>query len=71
LRALRLSAENADDDVRKKALFLMGEVTNLSGDCDVARDYFCELQERYYPDHTFLPEFLLAVDVRHVVNLKG
>lgn len=71
LRALRLSTELGADDVRKKALFLLGEAANLSGDSAVAREYFCELQERYYPEQAFLPDFLLAVDVRQVVNLKG
>ena len=44
---------------------------NLSGDVEAARGYFGRLQRDFFPDAGYLPEFLLAVDVRKLVNLHA
>lgn len=71
IKALALADEVGDPDAQKNALFLMGEACNMAGNTAAAFEYFSELQEKHYPDHSFLPDFLLAVDVRQLVNLKA
>ncbi len=55
----------------KNLLYLLGEAANLSGDLDLARHYFSRLQREFYPDAGYLPDFLLAIDVRKLINLKA
>ena len=61
----------ADVESVKHALFLLGEAANLMGEYDLARRYFSRLQLEFYPDAGYLPDFLLAIDVRKLVNLKA
>jgi tetratricopeptide (TPR) repeat protein len=69
--ALALAREFEDEDGLKNALYLLGEAAGLLGDMPLARRTFLELQQRYYPDKPFVCDFLLAVDVRKVVNLRA
>lgn len=71
LMALAL-AERADHrDAAKNALYLLGEAANLSGDVNTAHRYFGRLQREFFPDSAYLPGFLMAVDVRKLVNLHA
>jgi hypothetical protein len=69
--ALRGAEEVQDPATVKYALFLLGEAANLAGDHVLARKYFARLQEEHYPDATYLPDFLLAIDVRKMINLRA
>jgi tetratricopeptide (TPR) repeat protein len=69
--ALALSEEHDDRESLKNALYLLGEVTNLEGDLATARACFSRLQKTFYPDNAFIPDFLLAIDVRKLINLKA
>lgn len=71
LRALRHGEEFGNPDMVKKALFLLGETANLAGNEDSSYRYFSDLQERFYPDQVFLPDFLVAIDIRGLINLKA
>ncbi len=71
LAALAMAESMGDVTTIKNALYLLGEVANLSGDIDGARDYFTLLQREFFPEEGFLPEFLLAVDIRQLVNLHA
>ena len=51
--------------------FLLGEAAHLSADTDTAQIYFSRLQSEYFPDQTYLPSLLLAVDVRRLINLHA
>lgn len=70
-RALALAEEAGDGDSIKHALFLLGEVAQHSGDPATARATFESLQERYFPEASYLPDVLLTVDVRKLINLKA
>ena len=70
-RALELAERLGEADFLKNALYLVGEVENLRGDLDAARAHFRRLQRQFYPDASYLPGFLLAVDVRKLVNLHA
>lgn len=70
-RALTLAEESGDEDSVKHALFLLGEAAQQAGDPGTARETFQQLQERYFPESRHLPDVLLAVDVRKLVNLKA
>lgn len=71
LAALELAKRMAEPHSEKNALYLLGEVAHLSGDMETARSYFERLQRTYFPEETYLPGFLLAVDVRKLVNLHA
>jgi tetratricopeptide (TPR) repeat protein len=69
--ALALAESLGDLDSMKNALYLLGEAANLSGDIEVAKGYFLRLQQEFFPGADYLPEFLLAVDIRRLVNLHA
>lgn len=69
--ALRLAESLQDRDSVKNALYLLGEMASLSEDVATARGYFTRLHRDFYPEAGYLPEFLLAVDVRKLVNLHA
>jgi hypothetical protein len=58
-------------DQVKNALYLLGEAANLSGKPEEAQRYFARLQQQFYPDALYLPGFLMAVDVRKLINLHA
>jgi len=69
--ALALARRHNDAESVKNAYYLLGEAANLSSDTASALDYFRRLQQEYFPQDTYLPDFLLAVDVRQLVNLHA
>jgi tetratricopeptide (TPR) repeat protein len=69
--ALVLAEKMGDTDLVKNALYLLGETANLRGDTVRARGYFTRLQSDFFPEWPYLPGFLLAVDVRTLVNLHA
>jgi tetratricopeptide (TPR) repeat protein len=69
--ALRLAERAHDEHNVKNALYLLGEAANLSGDPEGAYRHFEALQRRFFPGEGYLPNFLLAVDVRRLINLKA
>jgi tetratricopeptide (TPR) repeat protein len=71
LEALRLAEQMNEVDSIKNALYLLGEAAHLRGDLDEARGFFTRLQRTFFPDASYLPGFLLAVDVRKLVNLHA
>lgn len=71
LAALKAAEKMSEVDAIKNSLYLLGEAANLSGDLDEARSYFTRLQQEYFPTASYLPGFLLAVDVRKLVNLHA
>jgi tetratricopeptide (TPR) repeat protein len=70
-RGLRLGERSGETDWVKNALYLLGEVAVLSGSGSKAYAWFHELQHRFYPDQPHLPELLVAVDVRKLINLRA
>jgi tetratricopeptide (TPR) repeat protein len=71
LRALKLAEKLGEPDLLKNALYLVGEVENLRGNVGAARTHFRRLQQDFFPEASYLPGFLLAVDVRKLVNLHA
>jgi tetratricopeptide (TPR) repeat protein len=69
--ALALAEKLGEIDCLKNALYLLGEAANLVGDQQTALEYFSRLHRDFYPDSAYLPQFLLAVDVRKLVNLHA
>jgi len=70
-RALELAERLGDADAKKNALYLLGAAAVASGDRLGARRHFERLQQGFYPEADYLPELLLHVDVRDLVNLKA
>ena len=68
---MRLAEKTNYSDGVKNSLYLLGEVASLRGDADAAHESFTRLQAEFYPGQTYLPSFLLAVDVRKLVNLHA
>lgn len=71
LRGLALAQELGEVDSQKNALYLLGQACNLEGNEDAARTYFSHLQEQFYPQTRGIADFLLAVDVRKMINLRA
>lgn len=69
--ALAAATRLGDHEARKMALYLLGEAAKQRGLNDQAHGYFVRLQTEFYPDGVYLPELLLAIDVRRLINLKG
>jgi tetratricopeptide (TPR) repeat protein len=70
VRALATAEDLGDREALKNSLYLLGETANLLGDEDGAQGYFGELQ-RHFPGTPFLVDFLLAIDVRKMINLRA
>jgi tetratricopeptide (TPR) repeat protein len=71
IKAMRLAEKLDESQQLKNSLYLLGEVESLCGHTDAARAYFTQLQREFFPDASYLPGFLLAVDVRQLVNLHA
>jgi tetratricopeptide (TPR) repeat protein len=71
LRALELATQHNDTDSMKYAHFLLGETYNQLGCDEAAREYFTRLQQRFYPGASGVPDLLMAIDVRQIINLKA
>jgi tetratricopeptide (TPR) repeat protein len=69
-RALALAERFGDRDGLKNALYLAGEAANLQGKIDDAREHFGRLQ-KYFPETPFVTDFLLAIDIRKIINLRA
>lgn len=69
--ALDLAEKVGETDAIKNALYLLGEAANLSGEVDLAHTFFIRLQRDFFPKESYLPAFLLAVDIRKLVNLHA
>lgn len=69
--ALELAEAAGEVDSIKNALYLLGEAASLSGDTAAAREHFSRLQREFFPEAGYLTGFLLAVDVRKLVNLHA
>lgn len=69
--ALRIARALGDDGTVKKTYYLLGEIFHQLGFDDRAREFFTRLQRDYYPEAPHVPELLMAIDVRSMVNLKA
>ena len=69
--ALALAERHGTPTDMKNALYLLGEAAHLKGDVEEARCFFGRLQREYFPEETYLPGFLLTVDIRKLVNLHA
>ena len=70
-RAIELASQFADPTAKKNALYLAGAAASARGDEFTARRRFAELQGDFFPEADYLPDLLLSVDVRSLVNLKA
>jgi len=70
-KGLVMAEEFQDADATKNALYLLGQTANLLGDEVIAHGYFQDLQESFYPGSSGIPEFLMAIDVRKMINLRA
>lgn len=71
MRSLGLAEEFGEPVTMQYALFLLGETAQLLGNPEEARSHFVRLQQLYFPDNPRLPDILLSVGVRGLVNLKA
>jgi tetratricopeptide (TPR) repeat protein len=69
--ALRIAEATDQVEAVKNALYLLGETESLSGTGSTAHAYFSRLQKEFFPDASYLPAFLMTVDVRKLINLHA
>jgi tetratricopeptide (TPR) repeat protein len=70
-RGLALAETIGESDWIKNALYLLGEVAVLAGSTSRGYAWFHELQRRFYPTQPGLPDLLLSVDIRKLINLRA
>ena len=70
-RALLLAEQAEIQWQVKNALYLLGESEKLSGDEFRAHRTFTRLQREYYPEDPVIPDFLMATNVRKMINLMA
>ncbi len=70
-RALEIATAHSDAISIKNAHYLLGETYHQLGHDDLARDYFTRLQQRFYPAARHVPELLMTIDVRPLLNLRA
>jgi tetratricopeptide (TPR) repeat protein len=71
LKGLRLAETLGEADAVKNALYLLGEARNLAGEEEAAYRLFSRLQEEFYPGSSGIAAFLMAIDVRKMINLRA
>ena len=69
--AYALTKAIGEVDELKNALYLLGEVAVLDGRTGDAKAWFGELQQSFFPAQSNLTDFLMAVDVRRLINLRA
>lgn len=67
--ALKFAERAGKTNLIKNILLLMGDCSVSLGDQNAARSFYGELAS-HYPGVQFAPDFLMAFDVRKVVNLR-
>lgn len=70
-RGLRLAESLGETDAVKNALYLLGQGSYLAGEEEAAGAYFSRLETEHYPGSTGIKDFLMAVDVRKMINLRA
>ncbi len=70
-RALRRSELAESPEQIKNSLYLLGETEKLAGNEQQAYEHFQRLQQRFYPDQPFIIDFLMATDIRQLINLMA
>lgn len=71
LRGLELAEHHGDIESEKNGYYLVGETYNQLGQDADAYDCFRALQQQHFPSTPHIPELLMAVDTRSLVNLKA
>ena len=67
--ALELSEASGTAAQIKNSIYLLGEAAKLGGNEIAAFDLFQRLQEEFYPDEPHITDFLMATDIRKLINL--
>lgn len=70
-RALHQSQAAESAEQIKNSLYLLGEAEKLAGNEWAAYEYFARLQTEFYPDQPYLGDFLMATDIRKLINLMA
>lgn len=70
-RGLEIAEHHGDVESIKNAHYLVGKTYNQLGHVGDAYDCFSALQRRYFPETPHIPQLLMAVDTRSLVNLKA
>lgn len=55
----------------KNSLYLLGEAEKMAGNDSAAYEHFARLQAEFYPNEPFISDFLMATDIRKLVNLMA
>ncbi len=70
-KALELAEGHGDSDTVKNSLYLLGQAAMLEAESEKAREYFSELERRFYPGRAGLANLLMSLDLRQIVNLRA
>lgn len=70
-RGLELAEATGNFDAIKNGLYLMGEIEKSAGDLEAAFRYYSRMQKEFYPENSKIPELMLLVDAKQLVNLRA
>lgn len=71
MAALQIAEQHDYPEVKRNALYILGQASRLAGNSDRAAGFFHWLQEEFFPDSPEVAGFLHAVDVRPMLNLRA
>lgn len=69
--SLALADRYGYTDVQRNALYLLGQSSQECGSSAEAAEYFHRLQQKFFPSSPAVSQFLMAVDVRGMINLRA
>ncbi len=70
-RALQQSEATQSVEQIKNSLYLLGEAEKLAGNDSAAYEHFERLQAEFYVDKPYIIDFLMATDIRKLINLMA
>lgn len=68
---LKLAEQSGDYEAVKNGLYLAAEVEKGAGDIEAAYHYYSRLEREFYPESSNLPDMMLFVDTKQLVNLRA
>lgn len=71
MAGLQLAEQHGYAEMKRNALYILGQASRLSGHSGRAAGFFHWLQEEFFPDSPEVSSFLHAVDVRPMLNLRA
>ncbi len=71
MAGLQIAEQHGYAEMKRNALYILGQASRLAGHSNRAAGFFQWLQEEFFPESPEVSSFLHAVDVRPLLNLRA